>query len=182
MCRCLSEMFRYSIDNKRRFVRLYDEVEHVKNYIYLQSIRYSNKFQFVCDISEELLSIRLPRFILQPLVENAILHGIYSMIEMGIIVIKVQKNGDNLEISIEDNGVGIAQESLEDILTVINSDTITDDSQEIRYAALNNVNKRLLLHYGTEYALKIKSQPGIGTKVIVNIPINGNRENNINWS
>lgn len=181
MTMSLSSMFRYSIENKMIFVRFYDELEHIKNYIYLQSTRYGNKFKFIYNVPEELLNIRLPRFILQPLIENSIVHGIFPKIEDGIISIKALVNSGILQIIVEDNGIGINSEKLRDLNSVINSNILTDDSHETVYLGLNNVNKRLVLNYGSDFALKIESQPDKGTKIIMKVPVDGYKESGSRW-
>lgn len=171
MCRCLSSMFRYSMETKRRFVMLYDEVEHVRNFFYLQSIQYNDRLKFSINIPDEYLSIRVPRFILQPLVENSVLHGIYPKPSGGEIRISALKDDENLRITVEDDGVGIEGEKLKEILENINEDISDGEGLGSKFLALNNVNKRLVLNYGKEYALKIESGEGAGTRVTIIIPI-----------
>lgn len=174
MCQCLSAMFRYSIEIKTRFVRLYDEVEHITNFFQLQSIRHKNRFTFIIDIPGELMNISVPRFILQPLVENSITHGLQPSPAGGQVRVCAANTGNVLCITVEDNGVGIMEETLKDLNEFINFSSSKKDNQDIRFVALGNVNKRLVLSYGSEYALKIESHEGDGTKVIINIPMEYN--------
>jgi two-component system sensor histidine kinase YesM len=112
MCRCLSSMFRYSIEGKRRFVMLYDEVTHINNYFYLLSIQHKDRIRYLADINEDLLLIRVPRFILQPLVENSVFHGLDSMSSGGEIKVYAILENDILKVTVEDNGIGMGESFL----------------------------------------------------------------------
>lgn len=174
MSRSLSKMFRYAVDNSQRIVRLYDEVEHCRNYLFIQFIRYDNQFQVVWNIPEELLRLKVPKLILQPLIENAIQHGIYSKMAQGKIGIKAEKLNQTLILSVTDNGVGIPTEKITEIQQEIHSHTYNSKDVEIKYLALNNINKRLSLQYGADYALQIESIFMQKTTVTIKIPLKDN--------
>jgi two-component system sensor histidine kinase YesM len=166
-------MFRYSIEAKRRYVMLYDEVTHINNYFYLLSIQHKDRLKYSVEIDEELLSIRVPRFILQPLVENSVTHGLSSVSSGGEVKVHASRELDILHITVEDNGAGMSGDKVKEVLEVINRDFMESEDLSSKYLALNNVNKRLVMSYGREFSLGIESRPGTGTKVTIRIPVDG---------
>ena len=173
MSRRLAKMFRYTVDNPQRTVRLYDEVEHCRNYLFLQAIRYDRRFRANLNIPAALLNHPVPKFILQPLIENSILHGIYSDMAAGVIDVTAVGVGTTLLLTVADNGAGIAADQLLEIRQVINSASFSRENAGGKYLALNNINKRLVLEYGPDSALQIESVPGQGTTVKILIPALG---------
>lgn len=171
MCANLSAMLRYSINNHKRFVRLYDEIENIRNYYNLQSTKYPGKFSLDVNIDADYYNVRIPRLILQPLIENSFTHGFVNIQDSYTISIVSRVESDNLKIVVSDNGQGISPDVLNDILESFHSDDAMHHTE--KYLALNNVNRRLVLTYGSEYALAIESQPAYGTSITVTIPIIG---------
>ena len=115
----------------------------------------------------------VPKFILQPLIENSILHGIYSDMAAGVIDVTAVGVGTTLLLTVADNGAGIAADQLLEIRQVINSASFSRENAGGKYLALNNINKRLVLEYGPDSALQIESVPGQGTTVKILIPALG---------
>ncbi len=149
------------------FIRIADNVEQLKSYAKIQMIRFKNKFDCEFEIDPKILDYKIPVFILQPLLENAICHGVEPKEDNGFIKVTIKRNKGNLICTIQDNGVGIKKERLAEIKKNIN-DEILDSN---RHFALTNVNKRIRLRYGPEYGLKIISKKGEGTKVTVVMPL-----------
>lgn len=173
MSRRLSKMFRYTVDNPQRMVRLYDEVEHCRNYLFLQAIRYDRQFTANLNIPAELMNQQIPKFILQPLIENSILHGIYADMAAGVIEVTAERAGESLLLAVADNGAGIPEAQIREIRRAMNAGPFGNDNTEVKFLALNNINKRLTLLYGPDYGLQIESLPGQGTTVKIVIPADG---------
>ena len=147
-------------------ITLREELELVGNYIYIQQVRYVEIFDYICQIPEELLDCRIIKFTLQPIVENAILHGIEPMKQFGEIEISARQENGDLFISIEDNGVGMTEEELEELRTSL----ANKDKNVLSGIGVSNVDARLKLHYGASYGLIYESSPGEFTRVTVHIP------------
>lgn len=165
MARSFGKILRYGISKTQKIVSVKDEVENLNDYVQLQKIRFSNKFNIVINISEDIYQCKIIRLILQPLVENAINHGISSRLKDGLICVEGWKDGPNLIFQISDNGKGIAEGELSNLNDYING--LNNDFKSI---GLKNVNKRLQLHYGEGYEIRIFSKFNEGTTVRVNLP------------
>lgn len=160
----LSRFYKLSLSKGEDFITLSDELKHVKSYVLIQNMRFSDNIHLEIDISEELLQLKVLKIILQPLVENSILHGILEKEEeTGTIRINGELENDILILRIEDDGIGMS----EDILQDIPSDIPSNDSHGY---GVKNINERIKLIYGMEYGLSYISQPGIGTTAIIRIP------------
>ena len=147
------------------YTRLSEELENVSNYVILQQYRYMNKFSFQVENSDEYADCAIPSVVLQPLVENAIFHGIAPMeSDHCILEIRVEKRESDLWIFVSDNGVGMPPEK---IARLLSEDEETGDMRRIGIA---NVNNRLKEIFGAAYALQIESAPGEGTRIILHIP------------
>lgn len=154
-----------SINRGSDIITLGEEIENVKSYIYLQRIRFGNRFEAVFNIEKEHMPCRLPRFILQPLVENSIIHGLKGREFGGLVEVQVLKNGNSLEIIISDNGAGMDNERTQQLLKSLNT-----DENRLNGIGLANVNERIRLHFGPQYGLFIKSVVGSGTEVRIVLP------------
>ena len=135
-------------------------------YLEIQKIRYEDKFDVVWKIAPEVESCRIIRVVLQPLIENAIYHGIKPLTNKGLLTIRGYLNGETAELSVEDNGLGMTPEELNRLRENINGDVI----KESAHIGLSNVNQRIRLYYGNEYGLIIDSREGIGTRVTIRFP------------
>ncbi|MDW7667640.1 MAG: LytS/YhcK type 5TM receptor domain-containing protein [Bacillota bacterium] len=157
----LSNHFRNNLTIERDLVTIDVELNHVKSYVEIEKARFEDKLEVVYKIDEN-LDCLLPPLTLQPLVENAIKHGILTKKEGGKVVIDGEAFRDNVYITIYDNGVGISDEKIA---------TITDDKiRQVESIGLYNVNRRLIGKFGKDYNLDIKSKQGEWTKIIVKIP------------
>jgi two-component system sensor histidine kinase YesM len=169
--RSLSDLFRYSINNEKKLVTFGDELYHTQNYINIQKIRHGNKFNVIFDIDEELKNYKVIKLILQPIIENSINHGLELMKSGGLITIEAKlHNDDTLIIKIQDNGVGISQQTLKAIQDYLNRDPGDTSIETTKTIGLANVHFRIQHYYGKNYGLTIESAHEQGTKVTIKIP------------
>lgn len=167
----LSGMMRYSVSNKNMYVFLEDELNHVKSYVEIINIRYEDCIRLEIQVPEELYRSKVVKLLLQPLVENACVHGILPKNDQrGRICIRAEQEGDTLKIRVEDDGAGIQ----EDIRSQLNS-TMRQEVRSVRTPknkgfgiALVNVNDRIRLLDGQEYGIHIENREGGGAAVVVN--------------
>ena len=155
----LSNILRYSISKKSDIVTLEEELVCLQYYLNIYTERYENMFHVETDIDNAILPFRTFRLLLQPLVENVMIHAFKDRTEGGLLRITGKVVNGNAQIAISDNGVGMSEDR---VLTIL-----SHDSKSI---GLNNINQRLILMYGREYHLKVQSAEGIGTTIYINIP------------
>jgi len=166
--RAISDLFRYTIRMKSDLVRLTDELEHVSNYLHIQKIRFHDTLNIHLDVDEECLSCQIPKFSLQPIVENCFVHGLEGKMGTWSITIRVQLILDELEISIEDNGTGITEERLRQIRKLLTQES---DEQELGDSmGMSNIHSRIRLIFGSDYGLYVTSRQNAGTTVKLVIP------------
>ncbi|WP_105614398.1 sensor histidine kinase [Vallitalea okinawensis] len=166
----LGDLFRYNMNRTSSdVVALREEIDHIKNYIYLQNIHHNNSIEVFYDFTDKHLDLRIQRFILQPIIENAIKYGFKPRGGYGCIEISGQMEEENFIISIQDDGIGIPIDRLE----IINSDIQLEinDSHSSESIGLRNINQRIKLAFGTEYGIKIQSVYEMGTTVDIILPI-----------
>ena len=188
MVEALSSFFRYSISKKGNLVTLRDELANIENYMLIQRYRFNNRFSIEIIIDEEdeaAYDFLVPRLIIQPVIENAIFHGLEERMEDGIVSIEVIVTDLDMIITISDNGKGIGCEELEELNNRINAnDMELDDknkSNQINTGiALPNINRRIRLLFGKEYGVNVYSTLGKGTDVEIIIPANYKREEHEN--
>lgn len=188
MVEALSSFFRYSISKKGNLVTLRDELANIENYMLIQRYRFNNRFSMEIIIDEEdeaAYDFLVPRLIIQPVIENAIFHGLEERMEDGIVSIEVIVTDLDMIITISDNGKGIGCEELEELNNRINAnDMELDDknkSNQINTGiALPNINRRIRLLFGKEYGVNVYSTLGKGTDVEIIIPANYKREEHEN--
>ncbi len=168
MVQLLADLFRVSIGKGEHYVTVDQELRHIGLYVEIQTLRFPQKFRVVIDVDEELRRLYTVKFLLQPLVENAILHGFEERETGGIISVVGKAVGEAVYLTVRDNGAGLPP----DKLMLIHAQL--DDLSPVRSIGLVNVHKRLRLHYGEPYGLKIDSVQGLGTSVQVQFPILNN--------
>ena len=156
----LGHYFRKNFDQNIDEVDLYKEIEHINSYIEIEKARFGDKLEIEFDI-EEGIDCKLPPLILQPLVENAIKHGVLGKIEGGKVEIIARENGIGTELIVRDNGVGIPRDKLE---------CLFEDGCTKEGIGLKNVNERLINKYGSEYGLRLESEVDRGTIATMVIP------------
>ncbi|MEG1687519.1 MAG: sensor histidine kinase, partial [Angelakisella sp.] len=172
MLEALAQIFRFSTRTDNKLVRLEQEIDHVKNYITIQMIRFENKFEVEYDIAEEALGIEVLKIILQPIVENAINHGLYEYITGGLLKISASITGDTLILSVRDNGIGMREPELAALRAGLLSDkTEAVKSKKGSGIALKNVYRRLDIYYAGKAKMTVESKFSKGTTVTIVIPI-----------
>lgn len=171
MAKSMALMFRYCVNSREEEVTLRDELAHVKSYINIQKMRYKNRLQVVFSVEEELLEACMIKLLLQPLVENAIYHGIDKKREGGEIFIACRRSALGLEIVVKDNGMGMKPEELERLQNRLSIVTKCRGKQAGESMGLENVHSRLQLYYGKERGLHMESRYGGGMAVSFTIPL-----------
>lgn len=157
----LSKFYRTALNKGNSVMALQDEISNVKSYLDIQLMMHDYEFDVEIDIDESMNYYDSPNLILQPLIENAIDHGIDLKTEgRGKIVIRGWSEGETMYLSVEDNGVGMSEEVAQSILT-----------RKSKGYGVRNVNERIKLTYGAEYGLMIASKEGEGTKITVKLPV-----------
>lgn len=161
----LIKVLQYTVDNTKEFVRVRDEVAFIHNYIRILNFRYFERFSFIFDIKEDTLEYEMPRFILQPLVENAVLHGFDNNDLNATVKLSIHLQDGELFLCVSDDGRGMPEEKIREILH-----TDSSSKKSLNKIGLYNVNQRICLTYGEEYAIHIDSKVGCFTKVTIRIP------------
>ncbi len=161
----LVKLLRISTNLGRGMISLNEEIDYVTNYLVIQKLRFSKAINLSCNIGEECMGLNVPKLILQPIVENSIIHGMEDDDKDMNIVINGYENEGRLIIEVLDDGPGIADEIMKDILSS------PSDRNKFSKVGLNNVNQRIKLYCGAEYGLNIETKLGAGTKVIVTLPV-----------
>jgi two-component system sensor histidine kinase LytS len=154
----LGNYFRKNINGGKKMIELSEEINHVKSYVEIEKARFEEQLEVEYNVDESIYFL-LPPLILQPIVENAIKHGILKKKNSGKVIITIKENNEDIIISIYDNGIGIENDRIDKLL---NSDI--DNSNSI---GLNNVNQRLSYIFGKQYSLKINSELNKYTEVII---------------
>lgn len=171
-----ANIFRYNISTHDSLVTVREELEQLRNYLRIQKLRYP-LIVFSCHIPEELMDALLPKFTFQPIVENAVSHGISDSTRTLTITVSIRKRGQNLLFSLEDNGTGIPEEKLSALNHWLKPDSqpgaLKSDGHSV---GLKNVSTRLELYFGKNSRLQLSASPGMGTCVSFLIPAAANME------
>ena len=172
MALALGDMFRYSIKTQGALVTLEKELAHVKTFVAIPQIRFDKGFRFEMDVPEELYSCRILKLILQPLVENALYHGLLHCNAGSSIYLSARKENKIIYFTVKDDGVGMASETLEQLQKLLEEKPKFGElSQHANESiGLKNINARIRLYYGEDYGLSVKSEQGCGTTVQIKIP------------
>ncbi len=173
MTRALGQIFRYSIKGDD-MVKLSEEFNIITSYMKIQQIRFNGRIKVQYEFSEEALHVMIPKMIIQPVVENAVFHGLEAKVGDGSLRIGAEIDEDVVSIWVKDDGVGIDLQKLDEINASLSD---THGKREIdsdnRHMGLFNVNNRIRLAFGEHYGLRLASSPGAGTEVILKIPAIG---------
>ena len=164
--RALARYYKISLNRGEDIITLNEELRHVETYVQIQNYRFDNRISLHIDVPEELRSLKIQKIVLQPLVENSILHGMLMLEqgEKGTVTITGWKQSGDLFLTVKDEGVGMPASQLRNILT--------DKPVVDRHGyGIRNIHKRLQLQYGEKYGLHFDSTPGKGTTVTIRIPI-----------
>ncbi len=162
----LARFFRISLSRGKSLITVKDELEHVRNYLMIQQMRFKNKFTYMIESDDEVLGLASLKLMLQPLVENAIYHGMEYMDGDGEIVVHAWREENELYLEVRDNGLGMTEEQVERLFT----DTAHVASKRGSGIGVRNVNERIKLYFGAEYGLSIESEPDEGTVVKIHLP------------
>ena len=168
MTEALAKLFRISLNKGNEEISLERELEHVKNYLIIQSMRYADKFTYEISAEPGVERCRTIKLILQPIVENCIYHGIKKKRGTGKITIRAYRREQNLIIEVSDDGCGMPEEICRKIL----SDEIESENISGSGIGVKNVNERIQLRFGKKYGLSYSSEEGIGTTVTYVLPYN----------
>lgn len=163
MVTALARLFRISISKGRNIITVAEEIEHVRNYLIIQSIRFKNKFTYSINVQPETLALKTVKLVLQPLVENAIVHGLaHYMSDEGRIEISATIEQDELVMRVRDNGLGMSREMVDILLTA---------RSKTGGIGLHNVHERITLTYGKNSGLTIESEQDAGTLITIRQPV-----------
>lgn len=173
MTEALSRFFRYNISKRSDVVKLSDELDNIRTYVQIQQYRFSNKFDFqifIHDEDREVMHAMIPKMTLQPIVENAIFHGMENKIGKGHIEIHIESDETHVYVIVEDDGAGMTEDKLDSLmkkLSISNAEAAGKSSHGI---AMININRRLRLFFGEEYGITVSSTEGVGTEVELRLP------------
>lgn len=162
----LARFFRISLSKGKSIITVRDELEHVRNYLMIQHMRYKNKFSYEIDADEECMELASLKLVLQPLVENAIYHGMEFMDGDGEIILKVWRTEADLFFMVKDNGLGMTEDQVAGLF----SGQVQVTSKKGSGIGVKNVNERIKLYFGERYGLTIESEPDEGTAIIICLP------------
>ncbi|MCC8051884.1 MAG: sensor histidine kinase [Clostridiales bacterium] len=162
----MADIFRYSTKGSYE-VSLQTEIDNTKAYIRIQQMRFQRKLEVFYFFPEEVVHLRVIKMLLQPIVENAIFHGLEPKEEDGCLYLGAHREGDRLLITIKDDGVGMSEEKLEEIRSSLGKEITTSEN----HVGILNTNARIHLQYGNEYGLSLESAKGDGTTVTITLPV-----------
>ncbi|RCW47525.1 cache domain-containing sensor histidine kinase [Paenibacillus prosopidis] len=166
----LSDILKYALDVPIQLIRLEEELQYTRSYIEILKYRYSDKFKVIWDLEEDLLDYRVNKLILQPLVENALYHGIKNKKDPGIIKIRIRAKGRKLLIAVIDNGIGISPDHLKQIRDRLQFSSANADEDQ-PHIGLYNTYKRIKIQFGTDSRFIIKAKERFGTKIEITLPL-----------
>lgn len=167
MVTSLGRLFRISLSKGSRIIRLADELEHANHYMAIQKIRYKNKFEFSVQTDTPIESLYCLKLIIQPILENAIYHGMAAADDDGEIRIRVWREEEEIYIDVSDNGLGMTPEVAAGLL----DESRPVSSKKGSGIGVRNVHRRLQLTFGAQYGLTIFSEPDEGTTVRIRLPV-----------
>lgn len=164
----LINLLKYNISVKKAVVLLEDEIKSLNNYFVVQKYRYGDTFDARFELDPETLQCEVLHFMLQPIVENAIIHGFEDISHTGLVTIQSSKEGQDLVIAVKDNGIGIKADRIIDLEN--------NPADRFNGIGMSNIHNRIQLHYGKTYGLSIASQVGRGTTVTIRLPFQPKQE------
>ena len=173
MSLALGNMFRYALKTPSELVTVEQELEHVNDYVSIQTIRFNNRFKVIVEIEPELRKRMILKLILQPLVENALYHGLNYCTTGDTITISGSMDGSHFYIDVKDNGVGMDQDTLDKLQkSLLETASFTEMGKRTSQSiGLKNIHSRIELYYGKSYGLSVTSKEGEWTNVRITLPI-----------
>ena len=173
MTKALADLFRYSISTKDNIVELQDELKHVENYLMIQQYRFNNKFIIINEIDSDTMMVAVPKLLLQPIVENAVIHGLEQRLGKGTVILQAYKTQTRLVINVKDDGDGIENN---DVLSI--NEALVEGKEYIEFTkrtsqsiGITNVNSRIRMIFGEAFGIRLYSTKGIGTNVEIQLPL-----------
>ncbi|AEF81734.1 two-component sensor histidine kinase [Leadbettera azotonutricia ZAS-9] len=162
-----TNLLRYSLDKSNRMSTLHEEIECVRNYFHIQRLRFGDRITFELHDDENIPNTMLPGMLLQPLIENAVLHGVGGMVKGALVTVSITRKNEFLFLSVEDNGRGISAEKLEELL---NDDSYpSKDSNSRIHIGIINAKKRLEILFGRSARFHVESTEDVGTLITISI-------------
>lgn len=162
MVNALAKLFRISISKGHELIPIEKEIEHAKSYLMIEKFRYKDQFTYRFDVQESCLTYLCNKITLQPIIENAIYHGLNRMVDEGEILISIFEDGNDIIFKVADNGVGMSEEQVKHILK--------KEPGSKSGIGIKNVNDRIKIYFGEQYGLKVESEPDEGTTVTIRMP------------
>ena len=162
MIHALARLFRISISKGHELIPIAKEIEHAESYLQIQKYRYKNQFTYEFDVDSACLGYYCNKITLQPIIENAINHGLDLLVDEGCITVQVRQDGEDIVFNVRDNGVGMSDELIHSILE--------HGPKDRTGIGIRNVNDRLKIYFGKQYGLHITSEPDVGTCVEIRMP------------
>lgn len=172
LVKSLIQLLHVSMGKGRDLISIREEIEYLKNYINIQKYKYFDKFEVDFDVEDEILDNKILKFLLQPIVENSIIHGIEPLEGQGMIAVKMFKDSGNIKITVTDNGVGISEGKLKEIF----DDEQNNSKKRFSSIGIKNVEERIKLYFGEQYKMNITSVPNLFTIVEIIVPAIGKEE------
>ncbi len=159
----LSNLFRHALNKGQEMTTVGAELDHLKQYVLIQQHRYGDRIEFKTDVDSSVLDVACPKLILQPLVENAIVHGLEKKVGKGQVSIRIFRSDDTMTFEVSDDGIGTDEAAIRE--------SLASEGNSSKAFALKNINDRIHLKYGPAYGLSFSSRPGSGTTVLCTLPI-----------
>lgn len=163
------QILRSSLSSPNEMVTVRSQMESLRQYVELQKFRYGDSFDALIEFDEQAADCLIPKLLVQPLVENSLMHGIDMDAGNGVITVVARRQGDTVCIQVEDNGAGMSADRIRQIM-----DSQTDDGRP--HLGVRNVHERIRLYYGEPWGLQIESTPGQGTRITLRIPAGDTRQ------
>ena len=161
MVNALAKLFRISISRGREIIPIDKEVQHAECYLQIQKFRYTNHFDYEFEVEDSCKDYLCNKITLQPLIENALYHGL-DMQDEGHISIRIKEDGEDVLMEIEDNGIGMTEEQV--------SELFVNDGTDNHGIGVKNVNDRIKIYFGDKYGISVRSELDVGTCVSIRIP------------
>ena len=175
MVTSISSLMRASISNKRSMVYIREEIKYVQDYLYIQETRYGDKFTSYIEVDERLNELEIPKMTIQTLVENAVVHGVENATWDCFLYVSGEITDGMAVFTVKDDGVGMSQEQLEKLMGTEEEPEPDHEAERTHtHLGVYAVRKRLDYVYQNKARMSITSEPGKGTQVILEIPMNGN--------
>ncbi|MCD7708453.1 MAG: histidine kinase [Clostridiales bacterium] len=162
MVNALAQLFRIGVSQGHELIPIRKEIEHAKSYLKIQSYRYKNRFTYRFDVENDCLDCLCTKITLQPIIENAIKHGIAPMVDDGELLIRIRSDGDDIIFEVADNGIGMSEEQSRSLLE--------EDNDGHSGIGIYNVNERIRIYFGDAYGLSIRSELDEGTLIAIRMP------------